>query len=202
VRYGLCQRRDLAGAVCALLLLIGLSWPTSADDAKHLTAILITARAELPDPNFADSVVLVMNNLGPAPVGVIINRPTQLPVARLFPDLKRLAQLRDTVYFGGPVDFGSVWFLVRAAKRPEHAVEVCDGVYFGASRELLLQLLGRDKPMDGLRIFVGYSGWAPGQLEAEIAHGDWTLARAESEAIFHGKAEHVWPTPKSPKKGT
>ena len=201
MRSGLCRQRGVSGAVCALLLLFGMSWPTSAEDAKPLTAILIIARAELPDPNFADAVVLVMNNLGPAPVGVIINRPTQLPVARLFPDLKRLAQLHDTVYFGGPVELGSVWFLFRAAKRPEHAIEVCDGVYLGASRALLLRLLDRDKPMDGLRIFVGYAGWGPGQLEAEIAHGDWTLAHAEPDAIFHGKSEHIWPTPQSPKNG-
>ena len=202
MRSGFCAQRGVTAAACALLLLFGMSWPTSAGDAKPLTAILITARAELPDPNFADSVVLVMNNLGPAPVGIIINRPTQLPVARLFPDLKRLAPLHDTVYFGGPVELGSVWFLFRAAKRPEHSVEVCDGVYFAASRELLLKLLGRDRPMDGLRIFVGYAGWGPGQLENEIAHGDWSLARAESDAIFHGKSEHVWPTPQSPKNGT
>ena len=197
-----CRRRAAAGALGALLLVFGVPWPTSADDAKPLTAILLVARAELPDPNFADSVVLVMNNLGPAPVGVIINRPTQVPVSRLFPDLKRLRQQQDKVYFGGPVELGSVWFLFRAATRPEHAIQVCDGVYFGASRELLLQLLGRAKPMDGLRIFIGYSGWSLGQLEAEIAHGDWTLARAESNAIFNGKPEHPWPAPQAPKGGT
>ena len=185
-----------------LLALCALPRSTPGDDAKPLTAILITARAELPDPFFADSVVLVMNNLGPAPVGVVINRPTPLQVARLFPDLKRLAELNDRVYFGGPVEFGSVWFLFRAAKPPEHAVRACDGVYLSASRELLLRLLARDKPMDGLRIFMGHSGWGPGQLEAEIARGDWTLAHAESDAIFSSKSERPWPAPQAPKDGT
>lgn len=63
-------------ALCAFLLLFGVSWPTSADDGEPLTAILLNARAELPDSNFRDSVVLVMNNIGPAPGGLIINRPT------------------------------------------------------------------------------------------------------------------------------
>src|SRR5437763_16964605 len=111
----------MAGALCTFLLLLGAAWPTSAGDAKPLTAILLIARGHLPDSNFADSVVLVMNNLGPAPVGIIINRPMPIPVSRLFPDLKRLAKVRDKVYFGGPVDFGSVWFLFRAAAPPEHA---------------------------------------------------------------------------------
>jgi putative transcriptional regulator len=184
-----------------LLALGALPRATPADDAKPLTAILITARAELRDPFFADSVVLVMNNLGPAPVGVVINRPTPLSVARLFPDLKRLAELHDRVYFGGPVEFGSVWFLFRASKPPEHAIRACDGVYLSASRELLRRLLERDKPMDGLRIFMGHSGWGPGQLEAEIARGDWTLARAEPDVIFSGKSERPWPAPQAPKDG-
>jgi putative transcriptional regulator len=202
VRSGLGFRRDVAGALCAVLLLWGTIWPACAEDTKPLTAILITAPDDLSDPDFAGSVVLVMNNLGPAPVGVIINRPTQVPVSRLFPDLKRLAPLHDRVYFGGPVEFGSVWFLFRAATQPKDAIKVLDGVYISGKPELLQQLLGRDKPMDGLRIFVGHSGWAPGQLEAEIASGAWTLGRAESDTIFSAKPEHPWPPPQGPKSGT
>jgi putative transcriptional regulator len=202
VRSGFCLQRYLAGALCALLLLSGSSWPTSAPEAKPLTAILLIARDDLSDSNFADSVVLVMNSLGPAPVGIIINRPMPIPVSRLFPDLKRLAKMRDKVYFGGPVDFGSVWFLFRAATPPQHAIEACDGVYLSADRQLLLQLLDREKPMDSLRIFVGHADWAPGQLEAEIAERYWTLKRAEMGAIFSDKSEHPWPSPQAPKRGT
>jgi putative transcriptional regulator len=139
-----------------------------------------------------------MNNLAPGPVGIIINRPMPVPVSRLFPEIERLAQVRDKVYFGGPVDFGSVWFLFHAAKPPEHAIQACDGVYLSADRKLLLQLLGRSKPMDGLRIFLGHAGWAPGQLEAEIERHDWTPRRAEMEAIFSGKSEYPWPSPQDP----
>jgi len=135
---------------------------------------------------------------GPAPAGVIINRPTSIAVSRLFPDLERLAQLDDKVYFGGPVEIASVSFLFRADTPPEHATQVLDGVYMSTNRELLRKLLGREKPMEDLRIFVGYSGWAPGQLEAEIARGDWSLAPAEMSAIFNGKSEHPWPEPKTP----
>ena len=175
-----------------------MSWPTSADDTKPLTTILLVARAELPDSNFKDSVVLVMNNIGPAPAGVIINRPTRIAVSRLFPDLERLAQLDDKLYFGGPVETALVSFLFRADTPPEHATQVLDGVHFSTNGELLRKLLGRDKPMDGLRIFIGHSGWAPGQLEAEIARGDWTLAPAETGTIFDRKSEHPWPEQQAP----
>lgn len=191
-------QRGVAGVLCALLLLSVESWLAAAADTKPMTAIFLVARTELPDPNFADSVVLVMNNLGDGPVGLIINRPTKIPVAELFPDLKRLAPLHDRIYFGGPVEIRTVWFLFRAVKRPEHAIEACDGIYVSADRELLLRLLHRDKPMEGLRIFIGHSGWAPEQLQNEISRGDWTLKHAESDAVFNGQIEHPWQTPETP----
>jgi putative transcriptional regulator len=195
-------RRVLAQALCVLLLPASPALPAAAEDTKPLTAILLVARGELRDPNFADSVVLVMNHLGPAPVGLVINRPTDMPVSRLFPDLKRLAALPDKVYFGGPVELTSVWFLFRAARPPEHAVQAFGGVYLSTNQELLLQLLGRDKPMDNLRIFIGHSGWGPGQLEAEIAQGAWQLEHADPDAIFSHKSEHRWPAPAHPDNST
>jgi putative transcriptional regulator len=192
-------QRGMAGTLCALLLLFGASSPISADDSGHLTAILIVGKADLPDDDFANSVVLVMNNLGPAPVGIVVNRPTRISVPQLFPDDTRLRRLNDKVYFGGPVEIGAIWFLVRAATPPLHAMQAFDGVYLSADRELLQKLLGRPKPMDGLRIFVGHAGWAPGQLESEIGRGAWTLQRADPDAIFNGKSEHPWPAARVPK---
>src|SRR5271165_606675 len=116
-------------ALCASLLWFALSWTATADNAKPLTTILLLAQAELHDPNFKDSVVMVMNHIAPAPIGIIINRPTRIAVSRLFPDLDGLAQLDDKVYFGGPVEMEAVSFLFRADAAPEHAAEVLSGVY-------------------------------------------------------------------------
>lgn len=192
-------QRGMAGTLCALLLLLGTSSPISADDSGRLTAILLVGKPDLPDDDFANSVVLVMNNLGPAPVGIVVNRPTRITVPQLFPDDTRLARLSDKVYFGGPVELGAVWFLMRAATPPEHAMQAFNGIYLSADRELLQKLLARPKPMDGLRIFVGHAGWAPGQLESEIDRGAWTLKRADPDTIFNGKSEHLWPAPRVPK---
>lgn len=194
--------RTLAATLYAFVLLLGASHPTAAEDSPHLTAILVTARGELPDPDFADSIVLVMNNLGPAPVGVIVNRPTKVLVAELFPDLKRLAQLHERVYFGGPVELDTVWFIFRATKPPKHAIRTFADVWLSADRDLLLTLLNRNKPMDGLRIFLGHSGWAPGQLEAEIKAGAWTLHPANPDTIFQEKSNRPWPSSQAPKPNT
>ena len=187
--------RYLLEALWALPLVISFPSIVGAVEKPPLTAIVITAKAELPDDNFAASAVLVLNNIGPAPIGLITNRPTKFTVAHLFPELERqLAQVHDRIYFGGPVELDAVWFLVRAAKAPEHSIKAFDDVYISSSRELLLRLLGRNKPMAGLRIFVGHSGWAPGQLEAEIGHGDWVLAKANADKIFSRESDHPWPS--------
>jgi putative transcriptional regulator len=190
------------GLVVTVVLLFGMSVPGIAEEPDRLNAILLVARPTLADPSFAESVVLVMNNLGPAPVGIIVNRPTRVSVSHLFPENPRIANLPERIYFGGPVDVGQVWFLFRARTPPAHSVRAFDDFYLSGDRELLVKLLARDQPMEDLRIFVGYSGWAPGQLEAEIERGDWTSRRANKDAIFDRKLERTWPSEGEPSTGT
>ena len=187
----------LATILCALLVLAGTA---GADGEARSTAVLLAARAELPDPNFRDSVVLVMNNVAPVPMGIILNRPTRVDVARAFPDIERLATRGDKLYFGGPVNPGVVSFVFRADKPREHAVPVAEGTWFSMNEELLRELLARENPMEGLRVFVGYAGWSRGQLEAEIANGDWKLRPVTPEAIFDAGPEHPWPDRHEPRR--
>lgn len=218
VKNAFWAQRCVAAALLAMLLLPGCTPTTSAAGApakpkpaapsapapaKNLTSILIVAQGVVSDPNFGGSIVVVMNNIGPAPVGIIINRPMPLTVSRFFPKLKRLAQVHDRVYFGGPVEFpDSVWYLFRAQTAPATAIRVCDGVYVSSDEKLLFQLLGRQNPMQGLRIFIGYAGWAPGQLQAEIQGGAWAPKPANADSIFNPQPQLPWPSGRGPKPGT
>jgi putative transcriptional regulator len=176
--------------------------PAPAPAPGALTAILLVARPSLQDDGiFSDAVVLVMNNLGPDPVGVVVNKPTSLPVSRLFPEMKGLDGLPDRIYFGGPVELDSLWFLVRASSPPREAFPTCPGLYISNSRTLLLSLLARRHPMENLRIFIGHSGWGPGQLQDEIAAGAWKLQEAKAATIF-ATPEHPWPGTSEPKNTT
>lgn len=209
MKKAFCIRHCLAAALAAVLFLSslpGAAWGAGASERKStpsspaaakgsLTSILIVAQDVVSDPNFGGSIVVVMNNLGPAPVGIIVNRPMPIPVSRLFPELKRLARVPDKVYYGGPVEFGTVWYLFRAPKPPAHALSfpVCKGVYVSSDQKLLLELLGRPKPMEGLRLFIGHAGWAPGQLQSEIEGGAWLPRRADADSIFNAKPQRPWP---------
>lgn len=205
--------RYLAAALLVMLLPPGSSQLLSAAaappgahsprgaPANAMTAILLVAQGLVSDPNFGGSIVVVMNNLGPAPVGIIINRPMPLTVSHFFPQLKGLESLRDKVYFGGPVEFGDVWYLFRAKTAPANAFQVCNGVYVSWDGKLLLQLLRRPKPLEGLRLFIGHAGWAPGQLQAEVASGAWVPKRADAASIFNPASELPWPAGRGSKPG-
>lgn len=212
------MQRCLAAVLVAVLLLPAAPRTMSAADVtpskpapgkaavpkSALTSLLIVAQDNVSDPNFGRSIVLVMNNLGPAPVGIIVNRPTPLTVAKFFPKLKALAHVQARVYFGGPVEFDQVWFLFRANAAPasETTIPVCDDVYVSSDGKLLLKLLGRPRPMEGLRIFIGHAGWAPGQLQAEIQGGAWLPRHADADSILDAKPQVPWPSGRGPKSGT
>ena len=183
-------------ALCAFLLLLAVSWPTSADNAKPLTTILLVARAELPDPNFKDSVVLVMNNIGPAPSASSSIGPRRIAVSHLFPDLERLAQLDDKVYFGGPCrHLVSVVSFFVPRRLPSMRPKFSPAFTSARTGNCCVKLLARDKPMEGLRIFIGYSGWAPGQLQSRDRPRLLGPRPRRSGRVFDKKSEHPWPEP-------
>ncbi len=175
-----------------LLLLLGFPAPVPGSDADPMSSIFLVARKELPDPFFRDSVVLVTHRAGPVPVGVIINRPTQLTVARVIPDLDQSPARETKVFFGGPVSAQALMVVFRAEAPPKDAIEVLEGVYLSSSAEVLRELLGRKVPAQGVRLFAGHASWAPGQLEAEIARRDWHLVRADARTLFESKPEDLW----------
>ncbi len=178
-------------SIC-LLLRLGLALPTFGDDAQPMKSILLVARKNLPDPFFRDSIVLVTGSGGPVPVGVIVNRPTDVPLSRVFSDIEWLRSQDEKLFFGGPVMPEQLLVVFRAAVPPTEAIELLEGVYMSPSGELLRELLGRERPIDGLRVFAGHAGWALGQLESEVARGDWHLVTADARMVFEMKPERLW----------
>ncbi len=185
------MRKPIRAAATACLLAFAL--PVPAGDAPDaMKSIFLVARRNLPDPNFRESVVLVTHHGGQAPIGLIVNRRTGVPLSRIFPGIDRLKDGRDKLFFGGPVKSQELVAMFRAKSRPADSIEVLEGVYLSTDRELMREMLGRDPPVEGLRIFAGFSAWAPRQLESEIERGDWHLARADAGTAFEGQTETLW----------
>jgi putative transcriptional regulator len=83
-------------------------------------------------------------------------------------------------------------FLFRSSAAPEDAVHLFDDVYFSNSRELLAQQMQRPREESGLQLYMGYSGWAIGQLQAEILRGSWHTVKANSTHVFGSDRSTLW----------
>ncbi len=155
--------------------------------------VLLVASESLQDPNFARSVVLLVDydDDGPA-LGLVVNRPARLPLAALVPDLETDAGDAPEVYLGGPVGLGRVILLIRSLQAPVEAAPVLIGVYASASMTTLEHLMAGRPSEAHARAFVGHAGWAPGQLEQEIARGDWHLVRGTAEHVFAADGRQLW----------
>jgi putative transcriptional regulator len=176
-----------------LLLLLGLAWPTFGDDDDPATKpMLLVARKNLPDPFFRESVVLVTNYGAIGPVGIIVNRPTEVTLAKVFADVERLRTPQAKLFFGGPVRPEEIVVLFRAASAPPETTRILEGLYITSNPETLRKVLTKDIPADDLRVFGGHAGWGPGQLESEIARNDWHLTAVDAKTIFEKKPESLW----------
>jgi putative transcriptional regulator len=156
-------------------------------------AIFLVAKRGLQDPNFSQTVVLVTHPRQGGPWGVIINRPLALPLSEVLTDQESLKNRKDVIYFGGPVTPEGLVFLVRSPSPPQRAVPVLHDVYFTGDTEYIDGLLKRPNPTHGLRVYAGYSGWAPGQLQREIERGGWHVVPADADTVFEKDPARIWP---------
>lgn len=153
---------------------------------------LLIAGTALSDPNFAESVVLLLEAGPEGAGGVILNRPMPIQVSTVMPQIEELEGRSDVLHWGGPVEPGASLMLVRRGSEPSEGLKVLEGVYVVRSTESLRQLLLLGIPENDLRVFGGYAGWSPGQLEWEIANGGWRLRRASARWIFDVEPSELW----------
>ncbi|HXZ50345.1 MAG TPA: YqgE/AlgH family protein [Usitatibacter sp.] len=177
--------------LCAALL-VALPLVCAGQGIDPNVPIFLVSRPGMTDPNFQDTVVLLTRHGPEGALGVIVNRPTDIPLSKVFSDEKRLAGLEDRIFFGGPVARDVVVYVFRAPLPRGDVKKLFEGVYISSSLDLLHDLLGRDHPTEDLRVFAGLAGWAPGQLEAEIQRGDWRLVPADAHSILDAPPRSLW----------
>jgi putative transcriptional regulator len=149
--------------------------------AEPANGLLLVAKPRLADPNFRETVVLVTQAADSSTVGVILNRPTS----------RKHDRTGETLYSGGPVMREVMVALFRAERAPEApAFHVLKGVYL-SMHPLNIDALEREA-QTSYRLFMGFAGWAPGQLEGELARDDWFVLPASAEVIFRKNTGGMW----------
>jgi putative transcriptional regulator len=153
----------------------------------------LVADRQLTDPNFRETVVLLLRYGPDGAVGLVINRPLQIKLSAVFPDIKELARSEESLYLGGPVEPGGILLLVKSESEPEDSTPVFGDVYLSTSQSVLKRLIKKPGKKDRFRIFAGYAGWAAQQLEFECDSGGWHVLEADDETLFDHKSSEIWP---------
>jgi putative transcriptional regulator len=161
-----------------------------APQASGAEARFLVASRGLQDPNFTETVVLLVEQGTEGSWGLVINRPTTVKLSSLFAKDPFLRRRGDTLHYGGPVEPARVLILLKSAVALPQSVAVFEDVRLLLDPEAL-QALGDPEKLV-LHVFAGYAGWAPGQLEDEIARGDWLVQPVEAALVFSENPKAVW----------
>lgn len=171
------------------------------DTPSGLAPGFLVAAPALRDPNFAGSLVLMAEHHGEGALGFVVNRPSDVEVADVLggvdAELRRAAEeagrAGGQVLVGGPVQPERLWILYHpgALGVAEDAVRLGDGLALGGSRELL-EALVTARGGGPFLLLLGYAGWAPLQVEGEVARGAWVPMPLAEDLVFGVPLETRW----------
>jgi putative transcriptional regulator len=174
-----------------LLLALGAGAPAIAQQDLPANGLFLVAKPTLGDPNFAKTVVLVTQTEDASTVGVIINRPSPLELEKFLSDEFETKNYRDRIYFGGPVMRQAIVAVYRSETVPAAAAfHVLKNVYLTMHADNLKLLLAN--PDAQYRLYAGFSGWAPRQLESEFMRDGWFVLPADAAMLFRKSADGLW----------
>jgi len=169
--------------------------PAQAGDLANELAAgkLLVAHRSLQDPNFAETVILLVEHSDDeGTVGLILNRQTKIPLSRLSKELDGVKGRSEPLYLGGPVETEGVMALVRSRAKLEEAKHVLTDIYMISNKTSLEKTISSNSASNSLRLYLGYAGWDAGQLEWELGMDAWDVLPATSAVVFDAHPETLW----------
>ncbi len=153
--------------------------------------MFLVATPALRDPQFADSVVLLLDVAEDGVLGVVLNRPTGVAVGQVLPAWSELVAEPEVLFQGGPVETdGALAVVLRRSDDETPGLRAVVDRLALLDLDTPVELVGPD--LEGLRIFAGYSGWGGGQLESEIDEGSWYVVPGSADDIFRTDTSGLW----------
>jgi putative transcriptional regulator len=166
----------------------------TATPPPSVAPALLLSMPQLDDPNFRRSVVLLCQHTADGAWGLVLNRPTGTAASqavRLDPPVSIDNGLE--LWAGGPVEPERGCLLLGEDPDDIESVQICHGIYISGSASLLRRLLERERPAR-TRLLMGYAGWGPGQLDAELRESAWLIMQIELDLVFDVPPAEMWET--------
>jgi len=160
--------------------------------AELRAGMLLVATPALLDPNFADTVVLLLDVDENGALGVVLNRPTAVPVAEVLADWRDVVAEPEVLFHGGPVSTEGALAvaLLRALDDVPVGFRQVEGNLGLVDLDTPVELV--DGSLEGLRIFAGYAGWGAEQLVDEIEEGSWYVVPGQAPDVFRHDPTELW----------
>jgi len=160
-------------------------------DAPAPGMFLVASRT-LQDRHFRKSVIYILRHNDEGTLGLIINKPGNLSLSHAVDDVLNENAQQHQLYYGGPVDTTVITMLIENEAESPLVEHIAGDIYFSNLRIVMDRLLKENKPAENLHFFHGHAGWTAGQLEQELAHGDWYLVEGDPETIFSSGIRTLW----------
>jgi putative transcriptional regulator len=152
---------------------------------------LLVSEPFLSDPNFRKTVILLCEHEPQGSVGFVLNRLLETDTDEVIPGL---LDHNFPIYYGGPVEQNTLHFVHRCGKLIDDSFPIGEGVYWGGNIELINDLIEKgEASYEDFKFFIGYSGWAEGQLNNEIEAKSWWLTSLDASIVFGENMEEIWP---------
>lgn len=163
--------------------------------ASSVRGKCLVAGTELRDPNFFKTVVLILEHASDGAMGLVVNRPSSLTVQNALAGHLDLPEADEMVFVGGPVEPADLFLLHNnneVAADFDGPEPILPGVFVTNTADQFDAVLTSSQANLMSKVFSGYAGWGPSQLEAELARGDWLIADANYETLFKRCAYELW----------
>jgi putative transcriptional regulator len=187
------RRARLAALLTAGIQLTGAPCAAQSMRPEDLAQgkVLVTPR-DSPDPHFANSVIELARYDASGALGLMLHYRTDLTAKKTLNGIKGTENRADKLFVGGPVEIPVVFALLRNQSAPAGSQRVAGNLYLMTSRQSIGSALANGWPAADLRLFIGYSGWGPGQLQREVRRGGWYIFDYDESLVFDEHPETLW----------
>jgi putative transcriptional regulator len=186
------RRAGLATLTCGFLFSDAICSAQSVRPADLGQGKILIMQRNAPDPLFSHSVIVLAHYDRTGALGLMIHYRSDLTIQRALAGIKGAGKRTDTLFVGGPVQLEGVLALLRSAHPPEDAGHVAGNLYLLSSKQSIGAALSAGRKSSEFRVFLGYAGWGPGQLEREVRLNGWYIFDYDENLVFDEHPETLW----------
>jgi putative transcriptional regulator len=186
-------RSGFSGVLARLLAVLAIAWiaPGYCADLPDSGTVLLVARPELRDAIYGEAILIAWPIEHGRHQGFILNKPTKISLAELFPDHAPSKAIRAPVYLGGPIRFDAIFALVASHDSPGlGSIALSPDLFLVSAADTVDHVI--EFEAERARFFAGAIEWQPGELEEEVRHGAWYVLDPEPDLVLPQKTERMW----------